>query len=163
MARMQEAGNRVSETDYIKIHGNCLEIENTVLQLKNISLFSTVDIDSHPFPMGVLLLIIAAIVSLFFKVLIAVVLFAISLLWIYFWNKREQELAEIKRLIIVTNSGQSFAITFSSQIFLKKVLALLMELLDHPNGETANITINVKDSTFSGSSSFIQQLNNHSF
>ena len=162
MAKLQEAGNRVLETDYIKIHGNCLEIENTVLQLKNISLFSTVDIDPHPFPMGILLLIIAAIACLWFKVLIAVVLFAISLIWIYIWDKKVQALAEIKRLIIVTNSGQSFAITFSNQTFLKKVLALLMELLDHPNGESANITINVKDSTFSGNSSFIKQLNNHS-
>lgn len=162
MAKLQDTGNRVLETDYIKIHGNCLEIENTVLQLKNISLFSTVDIDPHPFPMGILLLIIAAIVSLFYKVLLAVILFAIAFLWFCFWNKREKEIAEIKRLIIVTNSGQSFAITFSNHAFLKKVLALLMELLDRPNGEVANITINVKNSTFSGSSSFIQQLNNHS-
>lgn len=67
MAKLQDAGNRVLETDYIKIHGNCLEIENTVLQLKNISLFSTVDIDPHPFPMGILLLIIAAIACLWFS------------------------------------------------------------------------------------------------
>lgn len=43
-------GTRSIETPFLRIRGNCLEIQNTTIQLNNISLFSTADVTPAKFP-----------------------------------------------------------------------------------------------------------------
>lgn len=149
------------KTDFLKIHGNCLEIRDTCIQLSNISLFSTTDIAPDSFPKLSILMAIIGMLLLKGQTVIGLLLLAASGIWVYIWYSNVQETKELKRLSIVTNSGNIFPIIFNDQAFLKKVVEILTDIISTPN-HAKNITINVKDNTFTGESSLIRELNDMS-
>lgn len=73
------------ETPFLKISGNCLEIQNTTIQLSNISLLSTADVTPAKFPVWSVALILIGIVLLEYFPAPAVLVMAAGGIWIYVW------------------------------------------------------------------------------
>ena len=155
--------SREVETECLKIHGNCLEFNDTVVQLSNISLLSTENIALEAFPKWTLVLILIGIVLFAIKkavfVLLGIALIAFGIYAIYQWNAGVQKAKEMKKLLLITNSGNLFTIVFQDQKFLAKVIQVLTEIIANPN-RVGDVIINVKDSTFSGQSSVVRELTN---
>lgn len=145
------------DTPFLRIRDNCLEMYNTTIQLSNISLFSTADITPEKFPMLSVALIVAGIIFLKLFTILAIILIILGGIWIYCWFSSVQKAKKMKRLTIVTNSGNVFPIVFEDQVFLSKVVTIMTEIIRDP-AHARNVTINVKDCTFSDESSVVDNL-----
>lgn len=146
--------HRSIDTPFMRIRENCLEIQNTTIQLSNISLFSTTDITPDKFPFFSIALILAGIILLKLLIIPALIAIVLGGIWIYFWHSSVQKAKEMKRLTIITNSGNVFPIVFEDQAFLKKVVIIMTDIIRDP-AHARNITINVKECTFSDESSVV--------
>lgn len=146
------------DTSFLRIRGNCLEIQNTTIQLSNISLFSTADITPEKFPIISIILILGGITFLEHLTIPALIAIAFGGIWIYIWYSKVQEAKKMKRLTIVTNSGNVFPILFENQAFLAKVVTIMTDIIRDP-AHTRNITINIKKCTFSDDSSVVRNMN----
>lgn len=142
------------DTPFLRIRGNCLEIQNTTIQLSNISLFSTTDIKPEKFPMFSIALILVGIILLKLITIPALIVIVLGGGWIYFWYSSVQKTKELKRLTIITNSGNVFPILFEDQAFLAKVIVIMTDIIRDP-AHARNITINVKECTFSDEASVV--------
>lgn len=151
--------NREIETEFLKIHGNCLEFQNINIQLSNISLLSTEEIAPAKFPTAAIVLIAIGLIMMLLhfavSVLIGIALIAAGGLVIYAWYKQTQKRKQLKKLVIVTNSGNLFTIVFQNQQFLTQVLKVLKEVMSNPR-QLSDVTINIKDNTFASGASLIQ-------
>lgn len=145
------------DTPFLRIRDNCLEMYNTTIQLSNISLFSTADITPEKFPMLSVAMIVAGFVIQKLLPLPAIILIILGGIWIYFWYSSVQKTKKMKRLTIVTNSGNVFPIVFEDQAFLAKVVTIMTEIIRDP-AHAQNVTINIKDCTFSDESSVVDNL-----
>lgn len=165
---MRTEMGRTIDTDYLKIYGNCLEFKDTSIQLSNVSLFSTADIAPSPFPMFSILVVLVGFFLLEHSTLFAILLIAGGG-WIYYWYYQCQKTKALKKLMIVTNSGNIFAIVFNDQPFLSQVVEVLNAVLSDPVSH-ANITVGVKGNafmdvsgnTFQDSASVVQHMNEFS-
>lgn len=142
------------DTPFLRIRENCLELQNTTIQLSNISLFSTADITPEKFPMLSIALILVGIILLKPLVVPALIAIIVGGVWIYYWYSSVQKAKEMKRLTIITNSGNVFPIVFEDQAFLAKVVTIMTDIIRDP-AHARNITINVKECTFSNDASVV--------
>ena len=140
------------DTPFLRIRENCLELKNTTIQLSNISLFSTADITPEKFPMLSIVLILVGFIFLKPLIVPALITIIVGGVWIYYWYSSVQKAKEMKRLTIITNSGNVFPIVFEDQAFLSKVVTIMTDIIRDPE-HARNITINVKDCTFSDNAS----------
>lgn len=154
-----ESAHREIETEFLKIHGNCMEFRNTIIQLSNVSLISSEEIASPKFPTWTILAIIAGLAMFAFSstmmTVLGIAVIAYAGIIIYQWHSRTEETKEIKKLLIMTNSGNRFTIVFNNRAFLEHVIQVLTEVIANPD-HTSDVTINIKDNTFSDSASAIQ-------
>ena len=142
------------DTPFLKVRGNCLEIKNTTIQLSNISLFSTADIAPAKFPVFSAILILVGLLLLEWSVVPALIAIALGGGWIFYWYSSVQKAKDLKRLTIVTNSGNVFPIVFDDQAFLSRVVTIMTDIIRDPEHE-GNITINVKECTFTDDSAIV--------
>lgn len=145
------------DTPFLRVSGNCLEIENTTIQLSNISLFSTADIDPAKFPVLSIFLILIGLLSLERLPLFTLITITLGGLWIYHWYSSAEKTKQLKRLTIITNSGNMFPIVFDDKVFLTKVVRIMTDIIRDPV-HTRDITINVKECTFSDEASVISDM-----
>lgn len=145
------------DTPFLRIRGNCLEMKNTTIQLSNISLFSTADITPEKFPIFSIALIFVGIIFLEDLPIPGFIAIILGGIWIYFWYSSVQKTKEMKRLTIITNSGNVFPIVFENQAFLSEVVTIMTDIIRDP-AHARNITINVKECTFSDESSVINNM-----
>ena len=142
------------DTPFLRIRENCLELQNTTIQLSNISLFSTADITPEKFPMLSAALILVGIILLKPLVVPALIAIIVGGVWIYYWYSSVQKAKEMKRLTIITNSGNVFPILLEDQAFRTKVVTIMTDIIRDP-AHARNITINVKECTFSDDASVV--------
>lgn len=153
--------NREIRTESLNIHGNCMEFEgeDTIIQLSNISLVTTGYIEPKAFPLQSLFFLIAGIMVFFLqsRVLALLGLFSVITggIMIYAWYTRNERAAQLKKLMITINSGNTFTIFFQDQEFLKQVIQVLKNIISNP-GHLSDVTFNIKDNTFMENSSVIQ-------
>ena len=145
------------DTPFLRIRENCLELQNTTIQLSNISLFSTADITPEKFPMLSIVLILVGFIFLKPLIVPALITIIVGGVWIYYWYSSVQKAKEMKRLTIITNSGNVFPIVFEDQAFLSKVVTIMTDIIRDPE-HARNITINVKDCTFSENASVVDNI-----
>lgn len=145
------------DTPFLRIRENCLELKNTTIQLSNISLFSTADITPEKFPMLSIVLILVGFIFLKPLIVPALITIIVGGVWIYYWYSSVQKTKEMKRLTIITNSGNVFPIVFEDQAFLSKVVTIMTDIIRDPE-HARNITINVKDCTFSENASVVDNI-----
>lgn len=146
------------DTPFLKVRGNCLEIEDTTIQLSNISLFSTADIAPAKFPIFSVVLILAGLLVLGESVVPGLIAIALGGGWIFYWYSSVQKAKDLKRLTIVTNSGNVFPIVFDDQAFLSRVVTIMTDIIRDP-AHARSITINVKECTFSDDSAIVGNMN----
>ena len=102
-------------------------------------------------------LILVGIILLVDLTIPGLILIILGGIWIYFWYSSVQKTKEMKRLTIITNSGNVFPIIFENQAFLSEVVTIMTDIIRDP-AHTRNITINVKECTFSDDSSVINNM-----
>lgn len=141
-------GSNSIDTPFLRIRKNCLEIQNTTIQISNISLFSTADIAPEKFPMGSVAFILIGLLVAIQDTFLGLVMFLIGVAWIYYWYSSVQKTKQLQRLTIVTNSGNIFPIMFNNRKFLAKVVEIMTDIIRDP-AHAQNISINVNDCTFS--------------
>lgn len=150
-------GKKNVETPFLRIRGNCLEIQNTTIQLSNISLLSTAAVTPQKFPILSIVLIVLGLVLLEnFGGLAAVVILS-GAAWLVYWYWSVEKVKELKRLTIVTNSGNVFPIVFDDEKFLDRVVTVMTDIIRDPV-HARDITINVKECTFSDDASVIRNM-----
>lgn len=66
----------------------------------------------------------------------------------------------MKRLTIVKNSGNVFPIVFDDQAFLTRVVTIMTDIIRDP-AHARDITINVKECTFSDDASIAGNMYRH--
>ena len=109
--------NRSIETSFLKVRGNCLEIQNTTIQLSNISLLSTENMQAKRFPSLSIVPILLGICFITRFTLPSIIAILAGIVWIAFWHSAKEELKALKRLTIVTNSGNIFPLIFKNEAF----------------------------------------------
>lgn len=160
--KVSASSNKEIDTDSLKIYGNCLEFENTVIQLSNVSLISNNSITPPKLSVWAIVAVVLGLLCLFVDNG-ATKVFGFLLIVgggcaIYMWNQRTEREKQIKKLVIVTNSGQTFFILFNQGQFLDKVIVTLKEIIANP-GHHSDIIINIKDNTIAPGGSVIDSVN----
>lgn len=156
------ANNREIDTDFLKIYGNCLEFKDTVIQLSNVSLISNNSLIPPQFPTWAIGALLLGLFCLFVNIG-AIKGFGLLLIVaggsaIYMWYQRAEQEKQIKKLVIATNSGQTFSILFERGEFLNRVINALTEIIAHP-GHHSDIIINIKDNAIGPGGSIIDSVN----
>ena len=156
------SNNREIDTDSLKIYGNCLEFKDTVIQLSNVSLVANNLLTTPKFPLWSIALLVLGFAGLFVKVG-AIIVFGLVLFFggscaICAWYLQVEREKQLKKLVIATNSGQTFSILFEKGEFLNKVINTLKEIIAHP-GHHSDIIINIKDNTIAPGGRVIDSVN----
>ncbi len=143
--------NREISTDSLKIHGNCMEFENTIIQLSSISLVSNNSIVPTKFPNWSIVAVLVGLLLLATKsgpmILIGLIVAAVGGFAIYSWYQQVEREKKLKKLLIITNSGQIFSILFENGKFLDTVICVLKEIIANP-GHLSDVNFNIKGNTF---------------
>lgn len=151
--------SREIKTEYLKIHGNCMEFKDTIIQLSSVSLVSTEKLALTPLPIWTVVLILIGLSVLFTKIsnltFVGIILIICGAVGVFLWYRQNEKTKQLERLLITTNSGHTYTITFSDAKFLSKVLRTLKEIISNP-GHLSDVTISIKDNTFRGGSSIIR-------
>ncbi len=159
MARFDIVPNdRNIETDMLVVEDNIIRWSNTIIQISNIALISTVKARSIPFPFLALLPVAYGIYAITEYEMYGWWFIIGAALWIIYWFGRNE--AEKKKTIlrISLNSGVNFNILFYDKKFLREVMRQLANLISKPFS-SRSLTINVRDSNFGGNSSVVNTLN----
>lgn len=155
-------GSREINTDSLKIYGNCLEFKDTIVQLSNVSLIANNPLVTTQFPLWTLAGVLLGCACLFVRVgaviIFGFLLMGVSCYCIYAWYARVEREKQIKKLVIATNSGQSFSILFEKGDFLDSVVNALTEIIAHPDHHS-DIIINIKDNTIAPGGRIIDSVN----
>ena len=143
--------SKTIETELLKVRGDLIIWQNTMIQISNIAMISTDDILGKQFPIwSAIILFLGAIIIGSNKV-IGISLILLGVIWIEWWYKQNQQRKEYKMLNFLLNSGDKFSLVFYDQEFLKKVTTVLRDILAE-NRKDAKVTFNIKDSQFMNSS-----------
>ena len=89
---------------------------------------------------------------------LGVALLCVGGFFIYTWDQQVEREKQLKKLVIATNSGQTFSILFERGEFLDAVIDTLKEIVAHP-GHHSDIIINIKDNTIAPGGSVIDSVN----
>lgn len=158
MARFDIAGNdRKVEADVLIIEDNIMRWANTMIQISNIALISTVGVRGSTFPFLSLLPLGIGIYMIndFNQLGWVFALGAVG--WIVYWAVKNDKESSKAILRISLNSGITYNIVFNDKKFLREVMKQLASLISKPFS-ARSLTINVKDSTFGGNSSLIRSI-----
>lgn len=150
------SNTKAIETDFLKVKGNLISWQNTMIQISSISMISTAEVAKNPFPiLSIVLFIVGILCVKFISALAGLAGIAASIIWIIAWNSKRQKLSELKKLNIMLNSGSVYTIIFNSRDFLDKVIGVLSDILADPD-RNDNIIFNIRDNTFQQDSSVIK-------
>lgn len=141
--------SREIKTEYLKIHGNCMEFKDTIIQLSNVSLISSEKLSLTSFPIWAAVLIALGVSALLTRGGLAkfgIILIICGGFGVYYWYRQNERAQQLERLLITTNSGHTFAIIFNNRPFLSKVVETLKEIVAYP-GHLSDVTVNVKNNT----------------
>ena len=159
VANFEIAGHdRSVETDVLIVEDNIMRWANTIIQISNISLISTVKTRGKMFPFLALLPLGAGIYMLIDYNPLGWAFIVGAGVWIIYWAIQSDKESNKAILSISLNSGITYNILFNDKKFLNQVLKQLATLVSKPFS-TRSLTINVKDSTFGGNSSVIMNMN----
>ena len=144
------------DTPYLRIRGNCLEFQNVCIQLSNISVLTTSNVNG---PAVSLLISSGALVLLggmlmVIQAIVGFILMGIGCLLIFGWLRDNSMARQSKQLTIITNSGNIFPIVFSDQKFLGRVVDVILDMIRDPK-DAQNITVNMHECRFMDNSAAI--------
>lgn len=146
MATEKAKNSNAIETDFLKVRGNLIIWENTMIQISNISMVSTDNILGEPLPLWAAVVMILGVLCFMVNPVIAVGMIVVSGVVLFSWSKKEQERKQLKMLTFMLNSGNRFSLVFRNQEFLQRVSSVLTELLAE-KATNKDITFNIKAGT----------------
>lgn len=146
MAAEKTKNSNAIETDFLKVRGNLIIWENTMIQVSNISMISTDNILGEPLPLWAAVVAVLGVLCFMVNPIIAVGMIVIGGAVVFSWSKKEQERKQSKMLTFMLNSGNRFSLVFRNQEFLQKVSSVLTELLAE-KATNKVITFNIKAGT----------------
>lgn len=146
------------EPDFLYIEDNMMKWSDTIIQISNISMVSTANVGSKPFPILSVLVILLGLGAFNFSAFLGIVLVGGGVAWEVIWYQQTEKEKGMQLLKISLNSGVQFTVLFHNKKFLSEVLNRISDLISKPNSQR-NLTINVKDSTFGGNASVVGSAN----
>lgn len=161
----------VIQTDSLFISGHLLRWANVVLQISNISLITTTNLQKPAFPSlcWISLFLGAFFFTLngFFLKFLGLLLLAFSVYLAYQWYMEYQSSKTSKCLHIHMNSGRVFSIVFRSQDFLTQVLNVFANIFEQGGQASSedihidiqNCSIDMQECSFDNQSSLINSVN----
>ncbi len=137
---------KVIETESFSIRGNIISWKETIIQISNISMISTSDMDKQRFPYYVILLLLASFWLMGDYAALGVILLLLCVGIVALWIRKKRKLEAMKRLSFVLNSGGIFTLVFDNKKFLDETVDVLTELLTTSKRDVHKI-INIHNST----------------
>lgn len=153
----KESESKIVETDVLKVKGNLISWDNSIIQISNISMLTTTDVEANKFPMYSILFVLLGLFITKTNIIAGLVSLIIGIAWIYFWRKGSKQAKNSKNLNIVLNSGHIFIFIFHDKKFLEKVISVLSEILV-TSEKKAEYIFNIKNSTFNDNSSLVKNM-----
>lgn len=147
------------ETSQLKITGNIMTWEDTMIQLANVSSISTTPLVLRGFPWWTLFIFIIGFIlkkNSGFLMFLCFVIGAAGIIWWYVINETRKESINLNLML---NSGYCFSIQFKDRTFVNKVLEVLKCIIKDGGIGQNNITINVSGNNFSGNADILNRLN----
>lgn len=140
------------ETDNLRIAGNLLGWNGALIQISNISLITTENLNTARFPLWTILCAIIGFALLrgatFFGILLIITAGAAC----YYWYTKVQETKNHKYLNILLNSGYTYSILFKNDSFLDDVLLVFSNILEEDKKGKTNYFIDMESCTITNSS-----------
>lgn len=153
---LNNSKERTVETEDILVRGNLLKWEGVMIQISNISLITTADMNTPPFPIW------AAIVTFIGFFLLSEVIWVPALLLtlvgffvIYKWYKKCEIAKKHKYLNILLNSGYTYSILFYNSPFLEQVFSVISNILEEGVSSGTNYHIDISNCTIADNSSVV--------
>lgn len=146
------------EVPGFQVKGHLLQWENVAIQISNIALVTSSDVQPTQFPIWGLLIAVLGIALIPFMLPLGLVLLALSAFTFYVWYRENEKKKQQKFLYIQLNSGKSFALLFQSQEFLNQVLQTFSNIFADGGRTGNNYYFDLKNSRIDRNSSVIQNL-----
>ncbi|WP_288752198.1 hypothetical protein [uncultured Phascolarctobacterium sp.] len=153
----KESESKIVETDVLKVKGNLISWDNSIIQISNICMLTTTDVEANKFPMYSLLFVLVGLFIAKTNIMAGLASLIIGIAWIYFWHKSSKQAKNSKNLNIVLNSGHIFIFIFHDKKFLEKVISVLSDILI-ASEKKAEYIFNIKNSTFNDHSSLVKNM-----
>ena len=150
----KESESKIVETDVLKVKGNLISWDNSIIQISNISMLTTTDVEANKY--SVLFVLIGLFITKT-NIMAGLASLIIGIAWIYFWHKSSKQAKNSKNLNIVLNSGHIFIFIFHDKKFLEKVISVLSDILV-ASEKKAEYIFNIKNSTFNDHSSLVKNM-----
>lgn len=146
------------ETSNFQVKGHLLQWKDVVIQISNISLITSTDVQPTLFPVWGL--VVAAIGSVLIRYVwpIGFILLALSAYVFFAWYRENEKKKLQKFLYIQLNSGKSFSILFQSQDFLDQVIQTFANIFEDGDKTGNNYYFDLKNSKIDRNSSVIGNL-----
>ncbi|WP_317380602.1 hypothetical protein [uncultured Intestinimonas sp.] len=131
------------KTQRLSIVGHLLRWDDVVIQISNISLISTSNLQQTPMPFWAIILIIFGVVLLPIIWWASLLCLALGILVIWAWYKETKKTEKYKYLNIQLNSGRMFSLLFENQEFLNQVLDVFANIFEDDNDQAQNRDIRI--------------------
>ena len=146
------------EVPGFQVKGHLLQWENVAIQINNIALVTSSDVQPTQFPIWGLLIAVLGIALIPFMLPLGLVLYTYIYFTFYVWYRENEKKKQQKFLYIQLNSGKSFALLFQSQEFLNQVLQTFSNIFADGGRTGNNYYFDLKNSRIDRNSSVIQNL-----
>jgi len=151
-------GNKIINTPRLYIEGNIMRWEGNMLQLSNVVNVSTVPQGLLVFPIWTILLILVGGILIRELIWLALIMFVLAGLVIFWWYKRNEELKTQSYLILHTNSGKEYSFLFDDREFLNKVFNVLGAIILGDDNIKGGVFVNVSGNTIEQGASILNNL-----
>ncbi len=131
------------KTQRLSIVGHLLRWDDVVIQISNISLISTSNLQQTPMPFWAIILIVFGVVLLPIIWWASLLCLALGILVIWAWYKETKKTEKYKYLNIQLNSGRMFSLLFENQEFLNQVLDVFANIFEDDNDQAQNRDIRI--------------------
>lgn len=144
------------QTRNLFIQGHLLQWEGVIIQISNISLITSSNMNRPIFPIwaGIMAIIGLSLLKLVWYV--GLIALAIGGVGIYFWYSEVERVKNNKYLNILLNSGFTYSILFTNEDFLQNVMQVFANIFEDAAEDHANYYIDIKNSTISNGASVVQ-------
>lgn len=157
---LNDKNQKMVKTKSLTIQGHLLKWENVVIQISNISLITSSDINAIKFPTWAAILSLLGIIMIFseFFAMLALLFLSMGIVGICTWVWYTQKLKKYKYLNIQLNSGNTYSILFENENFLKEVIQVFDNIFKEGSKSGTNYYIDLNGCTIDNNSSVVNSI-----
>lgn len=146
------------QTKQLLIQGHLLRWEGVIIQISNISLITSTNLNPPVFPIWAAIAVLAGISLLDPIWYVGLIAMAVGVYSIYSWYSEYEEVKSHKYLNILLNSGFTYSILFSNEAFLDEVMHVFANIFEDGAKSSTNYYIDIKNSTISNDASVVRNV-----